>query len=225
MNKWKSVMLPLVTAAMLVTGCSGGNNTSAPPAATGTSGGDAAATAGAKQEHTFTALLDNNATFPYSKDWPVWGWIKDKTGVTLEVQTPSGKLAEALNLAVASNVLPDLMYMPNRKESNKFGQQGALVDLMEYMDKLPNLTAWMKQYPEEAKAALSADGKMYMFPNQGFGETNRMIWMYRQDVFLRRKASRLRPPMKSCIQPSRRSRRNTRTVIRYRSVTARSPMR
>ncbi|WP_339314330.1 extracellular solute-binding protein [Paenibacillus sp. FSL M7-0896] len=184
MNKWKSVMLPLAAAAILVSGCSGGNNNSASPAATAAPGGEASpATSEAKQAHTFTALLDNNATFPYSKDWPVWGWIKDQTGVTLEVQTPSGKLAEALNLAVASNALPDLMYMPNRKESNKFGQQGALVDLMEYMDKLPNLTAWMKQYPDEAKAALSADGKMYMFPNQGFGETNRMIWMYRQDVF------------------------------------------
>ncbi|MBY3618731.1 extracellular solute-binding protein [Acinetobacter sp. CUI P1] len=183
MNKWKALMLPLVATAMLVTGCNGGNNNSASPGAEAPGGDATAATAEVKQEHTFTALLDNNATFPYSKDWPVWGWIKDNTGVTLEVQTPSGKLAEALNLAVASNALPDLMYMPNRKESNKFGQQGALVDLMEHMDKLPNLTAWMKQYPDEAKAALSADGKMYMFPNQGFGETNRMIWMYRQDIF------------------------------------------
>lgn len=183
MNKWKSLMLPLLTAAMVVTGCSGGNNNAAAPVTEAQGTDTAAATAEAKQEHTFTALLDNNPTIPYSKDWPVWSWIKEETGVTLEVQTPSGKLAEALNLAIASKTLPDLMYMPNRKESNKFGQQGALVDLMEYMDKMPNLTAWMKQYPEEAKAALSADGKMYMFPNQGFGETNRMIWMYRQDIF------------------------------------------
>jgi putative aldouronate transport system substrate-binding protein len=182
MNKWKSVLLPLVIAATVVTGCSGGgNDTSSQSNTQGSS--TASPTDSSKTEKTFTALLDNNATFPYSKSWPIWSWLKEKTGVTLEVQTPSGKLEESLNLAIASKAMPDLMYMPNRKESNKFGQQGALVDLMEYMDKMPNLTAWVKKYPEEAKAALSADGKMYMFPNQGFGETNRMIWLYRKDIF------------------------------------------
>lgn len=182
MNKWKSVLLPLVIAATVVTGCSGGGNDTSPQSNTQGSS-TASPTDSSKTEKTFTALLDNNATFPYSKSWPIWSWLKEKTGVTLEVQTPSGKLEESLNLAIASKAMPDLMYMPNRKESNKFGQQGALVDLMEYMDKMPNLTAWVKQYPEEAKAALSADGKMYMFPNQGFGETNRMIWLYRKDIF------------------------------------------
>jgi len=88
-----------------------------------------------------------------------------------------------LNLAVASKAMPDLMYMPNREESNKFGQQGALIDILEYIGDMPNLKSWIEKYPDEARPALSADGKMYMFPNQGFGETNRVIWMYRKDVF------------------------------------------
>lgn len=132
---------------------------------------------------TFTALLDNNATFPYTKDWPFWKWLEEKTGVTLEVQTPSGKLGDSLNLVVASKTMPDLMYMPNRRESNKFGQQGALVDISEHLGDMPNLKKWIEKYPDEAKATLSAEGKMYMFPNYGFGETNRMVWMYREDVF------------------------------------------
>lgn len=135
------------------------------------------------EKHTFKALLDSNATFPYTKEWPIWAWIEERTGVTLDVQTPSGKLNDTLNLVVASNDLPDLMYMPNRSTSNKFGQQGALVNILEYLNHMPNMVKWMEQYPEEAKAALAADGNMYMFPNQGFGETNRMIWMYRADVF------------------------------------------
>ncbi|MFU1793815.1 extracellular solute-binding protein [Paenibacillus azoreducens] len=132
---------------------------------------------------TLTALLDNNATFPYSKDWPIWKWIKEKTGVTLNVQTPSGKLSDTLNLVMASGNLPDLMYMSSRRDSNKYGDQGALENILDHVDQMPNLKKWMEQYPEEAKAALSADGKMYMFPNQGFGETNRMIWLYREDIF------------------------------------------
>ncbi|MCU6712226.1 extracellular solute-binding protein [Paenibacillus sp. J5C_2022] len=175
-----ALILSFVLTMMLLTACSGNgnndNNNAGPSATTGS--GQAG-----PDSKTLTALLDNNATFPYSEDWPIWKWLKEKTGVTLDVQTPSGKLGESLNLVVASKSMPDLMYMPNRNESNKFGQDGALVDILEYVDQMPNLKAWMEQYPEEAKAALSADGKMYMFPNQGFGETNRMIWLYREDVF------------------------------------------
>ncbi|MBB6732418.1 extracellular solute-binding protein [Cohnella sp. CBP 2801] len=185
-------LTPILTAALLAA-CGGNSNNGEPSsganASPSASPSAAPSSSGSVQEasalpsKTFKALLDNNATFPYSKDWPIWKWIKDKTGVTLDVQTPSGKLSDSLNLAVASNAMPDLMYMPNRQESNKFGQQGALVDILKYVDEMPNLKAWMEKYPDEAKAALSADGKMYMFPNQGFGETNRMIWMYRKDVF------------------------------------------
>ncbi|ULL18164.1 extracellular solute-binding protein [Paenibacillus sp. H1-7] len=137
----------------------------------------------ASAKKTFTALLDNNATFPYSKDWPFWKWLEEKTGVTLQVQTPSGKLTDSLNLTIASNNLPDLMSMPSRRDSDRFGQQGALVNILDYLDQMPNLKKWIEKYPDEAKAMLAADGKMYMFPNQGFGETNRMIWMYREDIF------------------------------------------
>ncbi|WP_162848513.1 extracellular solute-binding protein [Paenibacillus nanensis] len=183
MRKSFTLVLAAVMALSLLAACSGNNsNNNAAPSASTEPG---AANSGKTElpSKTFTALLDNNPTFPYSEDWPIWKWLKEKTGVTLEVQTPSGKLAEALNLAVASREMPDLMYMPNRRESNKFGQDGALVDIMEYIGEMPNLKKWIEQYPEEAKAALSSDGKMYMFPNQGFGETNRMIWLYREDVF------------------------------------------
>lgn len=176
----KTIGLAAVFGAALLTlaACSGSGNQEEKP---GVSNNEPSPEGKAK--HTFTALLDSNPTFPYSKDWPVWKWIGEKTGVTLEVQTPSGKLSDSLNLAIVSRNLPDLLFMPSRRESNKFGQQGALVNLLDHLDDAPNLKKWIEQYPEEAKAALSPDGKMYMFPNQGFGETNRMVWMYREDVF------------------------------------------
>lgn len=176
MKKTVVLLLILILAGLTAAGCGGKDGTTDPATA------NTAGPAGTESK-TLTALLDSNATFPYSKDWPVWTWIKEKTGVTLEVQTPSGKLDDTLNLVVASKDMPDLMYMPNRRESNRFGDQGALVNLLDYTEDMPNLQKWMEKYPEEVEAALSADGKMYMFPNQGFGETNRMIWMYREDVF------------------------------------------
>jgi putative aldouronate transport system substrate-binding protein len=181
MKKMGLMICGLLLSASTLTACSGGSNQ---PSGTGTNPGNTGNPPSAGvQKKTFRALLDSNPTFPYSKDWPVWKWIEEKTGVTLEVQTPSGKLSDTINLVVASNNMPDLIYMPNRASSNKFGQQGALVNVLEHLDVMPNLQTWMKKYPEEAKAAIAADGKMYMLPNQGFGETNRMIWLYREDVF------------------------------------------
>ncbi|MBE1444627.1 extracellular solute-binding protein [Paenibacillus sp. OAS669] len=185
MNKMASLSLASVMALSVVAGCSGNEGKEA-------GGGTAPnAPAGTPAKKTFTALLDNNATFPYSKDWPIWKWLEEKTGATLQVQTPSGKLNDTLNLTIASNNLPDLMSMPSRSDSDRFGQQGALVNILDYLGQMPNLKKWMEKYPDEAKAMISADGKMYMFPNQGFGETNRMIWLYREDIF---KKNGLTPP-------------------------------
>ncbi|GMX60142.1 extracellular solute-binding protein [Paenibacillus elgii] len=178
-KKHVALLTVTVITAALLSACSGNASKEGATASPSVSSAGPSALPDVK----LTALFDNNPTFPYSKDWPIWKWIKEKTGVTLEVQTPSGKLGDTLNLTIASRAMPDLMYMPNRESSNKFGQQGALVDILKYIDDMPNLKAWIEKYPEEARAALSSDGKMYMFPNQGFGETNRTVWMYRKDVF------------------------------------------
>ena len=195
-TKWIAFAIALIM--LFAAACSGGNTNKPDPSPSNTSGGNQQSEAPSATpddtpaKKTFTALLDSNATFPYTKEWPVWDMIEKKTGVTLDVQIPSGKLAETLSLVIASGSLPDLMYMHSRKnDSNKYGQQGALANILDYLDIMPNLKAWIEKYPEEAKAALAADGKMYMFPNEGFGETNRMIWMYREDIF---KKHNLTPP-------------------------------
>ncbi|MGI2295705.1 extracellular solute-binding protein [Paenibacillus sp. GXUN7292] len=138
---------------------------------------------GSVKEQTFTMLTESHPTWPYQKDWLIWDMYKEKTGVTLDVQLPSGKLPETLNLVIASGNMPDLMYMTTHADANRFGEQGALVNILDYVDSMPNFKAWMEKYPAAAEQAMSADGKMYMFPNEGFGETNRMIWLYREDVF------------------------------------------
>ncbi|WP_159887209.1 extracellular solute-binding protein [Paenibacillus puerhi] len=182
MKKQTATLLTVTLLASMAAACSTPEPAPA-PAAPG--GGDAPQKAEQpKEKKTFTALLDNNATFPYSKDWPVWNMIEEKTGVRLNVQLPSGKLADTLSLVVASGNMPDLIYMANRKnDSNKYGQQGALVNILDHVKDMPNLKKWIEKYPDEAKAATASDGKMYMFPNQGFGETNRMIWLHREDIF------------------------------------------
>lgn len=95
MRKWMTASLLTVMASLLLSGCSGNNKNAAAPEAAVQEGSEGSGSPSALPVKTFTALLDNNATFPYSESWPVWRWLKEKTGVTLKVQTPSGSLKKA----------------------------------------------------------------------------------------------------------------------------------
>ncbi|MCU6796088.1 extracellular solute-binding protein [Paenibacillus sp. WQ 127069] len=175
MSKKGSILLSSVVGLSLVTGCASGGETKETP--------QAAVPNSPPVKKTFTMLTESNPSWPYSKDWPAWKWIEEKTGVTLDVRTPPGKTDEAVNLAVASGQIPDLMIVKDLQQANKFGQQGAFVNILDYKDQMPNFKKWMEKYPDITKEAIAADGKMYQFPNEGFGETNRTIWMDRDDIF------------------------------------------
>ncbi|XID92192.1 extracellular solute-binding protein [Paenibacillaceae bacterium WGS1546] len=184
-------MLSAVLGMSLVLGaCSGsGNGGEASPSANVSSPSAGASESASKapqefKEQTFTFLNYSNPSWPYDKNWKVWDFIREKTGVTLDIQLPAGNLLEdALSLTIASGDMPDLMWTQSKAVADKFGQQGALVNILEYVDEMPHFKAWMEMYPTETQNVLSSDGKMYVFPNQGLGESNRRTWMYREDVF------------------------------------------
>lgn len=127
--------------------------------------------------------MNEHASWPTNQDWLVWDLMEEGGGMELNVTIASDPYAESLNLVIASGDLPDLIHIPNYATGNRYGEQGALVNLLDYVDQMPHFAAWMEQYPEETRRALSHDGKMYVTPNHGIGETNRMLWMYRQDLF------------------------------------------
>ncbi|MFB9756607.1 extracellular solute-binding protein [Paenibacillus hodogayensis] len=189
MRKGLSLFTTLGLSLAMVAGCSSG--TKAPSGSSGTPGTGASGTPAAPVKQTFSMLTESHASWPYNKDWLIWKLLEEKTGVTIDMQVPSGKLDEAVNLAIASGNMPDMMFMLSDQVANKFGQQGALVNILDYINDMPNFKKWMEKYPEISKSAIAADGKMYKFPNEGFGETNRMIWLYREDVF---KDKGLTPP-------------------------------
>lgn len=183
MKKWLSVVMSASLAAGVVAGCSGQAEPAAPSgSAAGGDAGAGAAPSGPKKQ-TYTMLVESHPSWPYNKDWVAWKYIEEKTGATFNVQVPSGKLEDALSLTVASGEMPDIMYTLDKKLADKYGMQGALVDILDYVDQMPNFKKWMEKYPEETQGAIAADGKMYIFPNEGISETNRNIWMYRDDVF------------------------------------------
>lgn len=187
-------MLSLTLTAAAITGCAGNNDKES---AAQTQSGSSAPASDANEANspagkTFSMLVESNASWPYDKSWPVWQYLKDATGATLDVQTPAGKLAETVQLNVASGSLTDITMLLSLTDANKYGQQGAFVNILDYIDLMPNFKAWTEQYPDALRANMSPDGKLYMFPNDGFGETNRMSWMYRKDIF---EANNLKTPV------------------------------
>lgn len=178
MSKKLPVASSAILALSLAAGCSGsggapgGGAENAPPAS------------GPQQtKRTYTMLVESHPSWPYTKDALAWKLIEEKTGVSLNVSTPAGLLDEAINLNVASGSMADITFFNSLVLANKIGMQGALVNVLDHRDAMPNFTRWLAQYPEVVKPYYSADGKMYMLPNEGFGETNRYIWMYRKDIF------------------------------------------
>ncbi|MCU6709579.1 extracellular solute-binding protein [Paenibacillus sp. J5C_2022] len=189
MKKTGYLLLTLLLSLSLVAACSSSNMNNEPSSGTAAPEGNKPAQtsdpapAKSPKKRTFTMLVESHASWPYDPEWLVWDLIEEKTNVKLDVEVPAGKMNEALSLTIASGNLPDLMFMHSYETANKHGSDGAFANILDYIDVMPNLKRWMEEHPEASQAALSADGKMYMFPNEGISETNRMIWMYREDIF------------------------------------------
>lgn len=131
---------------------------------------------------TLTRMLDSNPTWPFREDWLVWRLFEARTGVRLVTKSAPSAYRDTLNMTIASGDLPDLIYMDNMS-ANRFGQQGALVNLAEYRELMPNLQKRLADDPVTATLFTAGDGGMYLAPTFGIGETNRVTWMYREDVF------------------------------------------
>ncbi|MDF2670108.1 MAG: transporter substrate-binding protein [Paenibacillus sp.] len=139
---------------------------------------------------TLSMMVESHPTWPYKEDWPVWKWIEEAANVKVQAKLASGVYNDALNVTIASKDMPDLLYMSSANAS-KFGQQGALVNLKDHLSVMPNLSKFLKDNPEAAQQFTAGDGKMYIAPNLGIGETNRQVWMYREDIF---KKHQVKPP-------------------------------
>lgn len=176
----KALAIGLISSLAITSLVACTSKTETPSAGDGASNAPATT---AQTKKTFSMMAESAATWPYSKDWLIWKLIGEKTGVTIDMQVPAGKSEDTINLNVASGNMPDITFMMNLTLANKYGQQGALANILDYKDQMPNFKKWMDKYPDIAKANIAADGKMYLFPNEGFGETNRIIWLYREDIF------------------------------------------
>jgi putative aldouronate transport system substrate-binding protein len=204
MRKRLSFMLVAALILALLAACGGGSSnnsgTSNTSATTGgnTAGGSGNAGGGSEQTQggstpassdkpqepvTLTAMVQNHPAFPFREDWMIWDVYKHYRNVTLDVSAYQGNWWETIPLVIASGDLPDLMWMSGTDNFHKYGNEGALIDLNEHLDKMPNLKKFIEEHPAETAIMLSAEGKLYMPPSTGAYAANSSIFMYRADIF------------------------------------------
>lgn len=131
-------------------------------------------------------MIESHANWPYNPDWYVFKLIEEELNIKFDVTTViGGNYDEKLNITIASGNLPDIIHVMGRPvKINKYGADGALLDLRPHIDKMPNFKKFLEENPTRYQTYLSADGKLYAFPpGGGAGETNRRGWLYRKDIF------------------------------------------
>ncbi len=132
---------------------------------------------------TLSFMLFSHASYPFQEDWYIIKAIEEKTNVKMDVIAVGEGLEERISLDMASGDLPDLTYIHSISDAQRYGADGAYVNVLDHIDKLPNFKKWKEAHEDSVIQYLAADGSLYEFPNYGIGETNRRGYMYRKDIF------------------------------------------
>lgn len=110
---------------------------------------------------TFT-FFDKNTGDPWNN--PISEEITKRTGVTLEIQQPSGDPLEKLNIMLAAGDYPDFILMDRSNDIvNKYIEAGALVNLDEYIEKYGDDVKEM--YGDVLNKTKYSDGSNYYLSN------------------------------------------------------------
>lgn len=177
-----SSALALALAASLVTACGSSQKAAeatASPAKVSTASEDSQ---GEKSLEPITlTFFDKNTGDPFGND-DVSKEIIKRTGVSLEMQQPTGNANEKLNLLLASGDLPDIILMDRSGDiTNKYISTKSFIPLNDLIDKYgPDVKS---MYGNILNQTRSEDGQNYYLSNwYGFEEEPVFGFMMRKDV-------------------------------------------
>lgn len=176
-RKTFNVLLSTVLMGSVIAGCSTKENTASP------SDKPAAATDNKANDTTPIKMtfFDKNTGDAFTNE--VAKEITKRTGVTIEIQQPTGNPSEKLNLMLASSDLPDVVLMDRGEDIvSKYIAAGAIIPLDDLIAKYgPNVK---KMYGDTLKKTRFTDGKNYYLSNwygaenePVFGMNIRMDWL------------------------------------------------
>jgi len=132
---------------------------------------------------TLSMMFTSHPSYPYQTDWYIFQAIEKKTGVKIEGEGYGDNYNEKLQLKLASGNLNDMTYVGDMGQVIRYGGEGAFVELLGNIGKLPNFAKWKTGRDNYMTNYQSMDGKLYVFPNEGIGDVDLRAWMYRKDIF------------------------------------------
>ena len=101
----------------------------------------------------------------YSK-MPVLQDYEKKSNIKIKWNTPAAAdFTSKYNLVMSSGKLPDAIIAMPADDIEKYGQQGALIDINELIDQnAPNLKKVINEFPDAKKVITGTGGKVYSMP-------------------------------------------------------------
>jgi len=117
--------------------------------------------AGAEGQVTISFFDKNSGVRTF--DDPVAKALEERTGVKIDLVSPSGDPGEKLSLMLAGQNYPDIVLMDRGSDIvNQYIEAGALVNLSEYLDQMPNVVA---MYGDTLNKTRYTDGNNYYLSN------------------------------------------------------------
>jgi len=118
--------------------------------------------AASADEPVTISFFDKNSGVRTFTD-PVAVELEKRTGVKIDLISPSGNPAEKLSLMLAGQNYPDIVLMDRGSDIvNQYIEAGALVNLSEYLDQMPNVVA---MYGDTLNKTRYSDGNNYYLSN------------------------------------------------------------
>lgn len=109
--------------------------------------------------------------------------IKEMLNVELNCHT-FDNFEEQYGLLVSDNKIPDLTWVNGDFFGNQYGPDGAYINILDYLDQMPNLAAALEANPEYTAKWLQSNGEMYHIPCIAVnGSTTTYGFFYREDIF------------------------------------------
>jgi len=136
---------------------------------------------------TFTWWVNSSANDYYTtyNDNPVIKYLEEKFNVTFEFEEPvAGTEFDALSLMFGTGQYTDLVAMTQYQgDRNELAEDGVILDIVEYLDYMPNFSARLEADPDYKAALLNDEGQMLGF-NSYPEEAAKAKWglVYRRDI-------------------------------------------
>ncbi|OME84963.1 ABC transporter substrate-binding protein [Paenibacillus sp. FSL A5-0031] len=175
-KKWIVLFLSMIVVISVLSAC-GSNN--AKENGNSSAGENSAGNDKSNEPLTIT-FFDKNTGDKFSN--AVAAEITKRTGITVEIQQPTGNPAEKLNLMLASDDLPDLIMFERSSDLvNKYIESGAIIPLNDLIEK--NGPDVAKMYGDVLNKTRYKDGKNYYLSNW-YGFENEPVFGFnmRKDI-------------------------------------------